>query len=149
MIRQVPLRREELKEQLADQWVREELKAEYILRRAASELTVRGTEVQPGLWDNDDKDEREEQRENLERVYSRIARAIIEFLRMHNTPMHDTWHADDLRKHVVAKTGIAAPASADRVLRDLRQRGIINYRVINRSQSLYKTLYVPPEGAKV
>jgi hypothetical protein len=100
--------------------------------------------MQPGLWDNDDNDERNEQQENLERVYSRIARAIIAFLRKNKF-----FHADDLRKYVVAETGIAAPASADRVLRDLRQRKIINYRVINRSQSLYETLYVPPEGAKV
>jgi hypothetical protein len=37
--------------------------------------------MQRGLWDDDERNERNEQRENLERVYSRIARAIIAFPR--------------------------------------------------------------------
>jgi hypothetical protein len=83
----------------------------------------------------------EAQQENLERVSTRIAAAIIRFLRG-----HEYFYADDLRKAVVNETGIAAPASADRVLRDLRQRGIIDYVVVSRHESYYRTLRVPKEG---
>jgi hypothetical protein len=72
------------------------------------------------------------QQENLERVSSRIAWAIIRFCRDHRR-----FHADELRSYVVAQTGIAAPGSADRILRDLRQRGIIDYEVLSRRESLY------------
>jgi hypothetical protein len=74
-----------------------------------------------------------EQAENLERVRSRIGRAIVAFCRERKR-----FHADELRAAVAEATGIAAPASADRILRDLRQRGVINYRVINRHESLYE-----------
>jgi hypothetical protein len=87
-------------------------------------------------------DEWDEQAAHLSRVKSRIVHAILTFLRAHKR-----FRADDLRKYVAETTGIAAPASADRVLRDLRQRKIIDYRVISRRESLYETLYVPPEKA--
>jgi hypothetical protein len=50
------------------------------------------------------------------------------------------FHADDLRVFVEAATGKTAPASADRILRDMRQSGKINYEVTNRSKSLYRLL---------
>jgi hypothetical protein len=74
-----------------------------------------------------------EQQQHLERVSSRIGRAIIGFCRAHRR-----FHADELRKAVVDETGIAAPASADRILRNLRQRGVIGYKVVSRSESLYE-----------
>ena len=79
----------------------------------------------------------DEQRENLERVSSRIAQAVIKFCRGHRT-----FHADDLREAVIRDTGIAAPASADRILRDLRQRRRISYRVLNRRESHYEVISV-------
>jgi hypothetical protein len=79
----------------------------------------------------------DEQQENLERVSSRIAQAIFRFCREHRR-----FHADELRRYVVAETGIAAPGSADRILRDLRQRKLIEYRVLNRRESLYEVLWV-------
>lgn len=82
----------------------------------------------------------DEQQENLDRVSSRIAWAIIRLLCEHRR-----FHADELRAAVVRDTGIAAPASADQVLRDLRQRGIIDYRVINRRESSYEVIRVPGE----
>jgi len=85
------------------------------------------------LWSDADAGEREEQEEHLERVSSRIARAIIQFCRDHGR-----FHADELREWVVKETGIAAPASADRVLRDLRQRRVIDYVCLSRSESLYE-----------
>ncbi len=68
----------------------------------------------------------------LERVSERLGRAIVAFC----TPGR-SFHADELRAAVKAACGEVAPASADRVLRDLRQRGVVAYRCTSRSQSLY------------
>jgi uncharacterized protein YbaR (Trm112 family) len=80
-------------------------------------------------------DERQEQQENIERVSARIGHVVIEFCRN-----NQRFHADELRRAVIRETGIAAPASADRILRDLRQKGHISYRVVSRSESLYEVL---------
>lgn len=69
----------------------------------------------------------------LTRVCDRIGDAIIAFMRS-----AEAFHADELRASVIATVGVIAPGSADRVLRDLRQRGLVNYRVLNRRQSLYE-----------
>lgn len=90
------------------------------------------------LWDDDARQEPDEQAENLERVTTRIEQAILTFCRKHKR-----FHADDLRKAVVRETGIAAPGSADRILRHLRQRHTLDYRVINRRESLYEVLSLP------
>jgi hypothetical protein len=79
----------------------------------------------------------DEQQANLERVSSRIALAILRFC-----GAHKFFHADDLRKAVIRETGIAAPASADRILRHLRQRGKLDYRVLDRRASYYEVLWV-------
>ena len=79
----------------------------------------------------------DEQAEHKERVFSRIARSIVDFC-----AEHKTFHADDLRQHVVAETGVAAPGSADRILRDLRQRKLLDYIVLDRRASLYEVLWV-------
>jgi len=67
-----------------------------------------------------------EQAKQIERVSSRIGRAVLRFCASHRT-----FHASELRDYVVAE-GFAAPASPDRILRDLRQRGLLNYRVVDR-----------------
>ena len=78
----------------------------------------------------------EEQNENLHRVRSRISAAIVEFIKERST-----FHADELRQHVSDRVlGRLAPGSSDRVLRDLRQTGILNYRVVSRRGSLYEML---------
>jgi hypothetical protein len=79
----------------------------------------------------------DEQQENLERVEVRIAPTVIKFC-----AEHETFHGDELRAAVVAATGIAAPGSGDRILRQLRQQGIIDYVVVNRHQSAYRVLWV-------
>lgn len=88
-----------------------------------------------------DRDEFEEQREELDRVRSRIGFAVLCFCREHRS-----FHADDLRRWVIETAGIAAPASADRVLRDLRQRGKLNYIVTSRRASQYVVLFVAGDG---
>jgi hypothetical protein len=79
----------------------------------------------------------DEQRENLERVATRVGAAIIAFCETHRR-----FHAEELRTAVIRATGIAAPASADRILRELRQRGVIDYRVVDRRASLYEVISI-------
>jgi len=68
-------------------------------------------------------------------VSSRIGMSIIEFCR---TEVGHQFYAEDLRKWVDLRAGPVAPGSADRILRDLRQRGFIDYVVVNRAHSLYQ-----------
>jgi len=75
------------------------------------------------------------QAEHLERVTARIGVATREFFR--NSTVAD-FHADDLRRYVIGRCGVVAPASADRVLRELRKQHLLNYVVLNRRQSLYR-----------
>jgi hypothetical protein len=87
-----------------------------------------------------------EQSINLERVSSRVAAAIIAFCEANLQRAERRFHAEDLRRFVARETGIAAPASADRILRDLRQRGMIEYRVLSRHASLYEVVAVRGHG---
>lgn len=73
---------------------------------------------------------------NLERVESRIGASILRYFAEY-APGYQ-FHVEELRKWVLDETGILAPASADRVLRDLRQKGLLDYHVVNRRQSLYQ-----------
>lgn len=77
----------------------------------------------------------ETQRQHLDSVSARISGAILEFFRLHDGL---NFFADDLRKYVTSKAGVVAPGSADRVMRDLRQKNLIAYRCVNRAQSLYR-----------
>ena len=74
---------------------------------------------------------------------SKIRAIILDF---YNNSMADTsrdFTANDLRTIVDAgMDGKVAPGSSDRILRMLRQGGLINYIVLNRAQSLYRFLPV-------
>lgn len=72
---------------------------------------------------------------NLSRVTARIGESILEFAK---SRVGSRFHAGDLHAHVEQATGKCAPASADRVLRSLRQKGLVDYTVISRSDSLYR-----------
>ena len=78
-----------------------------------------------------------DQREQLDRVSSRIGSAVLGFCQDHRQ-----FHAGDLHAHVERATGVSAPASADRILRNLRQRGVVDYRVVSRRESLYEVTSV-------
>lgn len=82
-----------------------------------------------------------QQPEELARVTGAIGKAIIGFLRARLNNGMTEFHADELRQWVRAALP-TAPASADRVLRDLRSAGIVNYQVVNRRASLYRILNV-------
>lgn len=78
----------------------------------------------------------------LAAVSERIADSIVAFCKT-KLEGGGQFHADQLRKFVDSDVdGGCAPASADRVLRDLRQRGMLGYKVLNRRQSLYVVDFV-------
>lgn len=81
--------------------------------------------------------------ENLERASARIGRAVIAFVT--KIGVGKRFHADELRRFVLATTGILAPASADRILRLLRQTGRIDYWVVSRRESLYEVIRTEPK----
>jgi hypothetical protein len=74
-------------------------------------------------------------------VSERIGAAIVAFARAH---LGETFHADDLRRHVRAAVGEVAPDSASRILRDLRQQGVVAYELVSRAKSLYRITAVSP-----
>ncbi len=76
-----------------------------------------------------------EQKRQLERVKVSIADVIIEFFRLRR--VGDRFFASELHAFVRDHAQIA-PASADRVMRDLRKSGQVNYCVISRSRSEYR-----------
>lgn len=82
-----------------------------------------------------------EQQENLERVSRSIAPTILAFLRGLKPRGIVLFHAEELRR-VVNQTCGTAPASADRVLRDLRRKRRVAYEVENRRRSLYRLVDV-------
>jgi hypothetical protein len=85
---------------------------------------------------DDDRDERE-------RVYSRIAALILQF---RDEDPSATFHVEDLRQYVLERVvEEIAPDSPGRILRLLREEGKLDYVVINRRQSLYQFRVAVPE----
>ena len=74
----------------------------------------------------------------LEKVSARIGHAVMSFYldRLRRRTLQ--FHADELRDWVIAQVDIAAPASADRILRDLRQKKQLDYTLLSRRGSLYE-----------
>lgn len=81
-----------------------------------------------------------EQTANITRVSSEIGSHVTTFLNRH---LNKEFHVEELRQFVFSQVkGYVAPASPDRILRDLRAKGIVNYAVVNRRKSLYRALPV-------
>lgn len=76
-----------------------------------------------------------EQNQQLVRVRGKTAEAIVEFFS--GLQSGEEFHADDLRRWVASRVCVA-PGSPDRVMRDLRQRGVLNYVLADRANSLYR-----------
>lgn len=87
-----------------------------------------------------------DQREQLERVSSRIAALIVAFCAERLASGRVDFHAADLRA-AVSEHVTTAPGSADRILRDLRKRGAVAYVVIDRRASLYRLTGTRKESA--
>lgn len=81
------------------------------------------------------------QRQNLARVRDRIGPLVLAFCRARLAAGNATFRVAELHEHVRAALSVA-PASADRILRDLRRAGSLDYRVLNRRESLYEILSV-------
>jgi hypothetical protein len=81
-------------------------------------------------------EQRATQEQEIARVRSRIGRAVEAFVLQKAKSTNACFHAEELRTWVDA-VAPGAPGSPDRILRDLRQRGFIDYEVVNRAASLY------------
>lgn len=95
---------------------------------------------QPSLFDEQPsvvvrEPAKDEQSRQLERVKGSIAAVILDFFATKKVGEH--FFASDVHSFVRSKASIA-PASADRVMRDLRQSGEVNYVVVSRSRSEYR-----------
>jgi len=74
---------------------------------------------------------------------SKIRAAILDFYAACMMGTKRDFTANDLRMIVnSAMDGKVAPGSSDRILRMLRQGGMLNYIVLNRAQSLYRFIAV-------
>lgn len=83
--------------------------------------------------------ERAQQAAHLARVTSAIGQAVLEFCR--SIGANGEFHAKQLHDYVGSHV---APASADRILRQMRSAGRVNYAVVNRRASLYRITAVAP-----
>jgi hypothetical protein len=87
------------------------------------------------LWMTDLFSNIETQSGNLSRVKAVIAPLILEFCKSRGVGAQ--FHMVELTEFVSQKTSIA-PDSAGRILRDMRQQGELNYKVVQRRESLYQ-----------
>lgn len=72
-------------------------------------------------------------KENLNRVSDNISDTVLEFVKDRGTY---PFLMDDLTRFVNRKHCVA-PDSPGRILRDLRRKGAVKYRVVSRRDSLY------------
>ena len=71
----------------------------------------------------------------LTRVTSKIGKLVLDFRQQKGTAAK--WHSTELHDFIRCRAPVA-PASCDRILRELRRDGFLDYRVVNRSQALYQ-----------
>ena len=77
--------------------------------------------------------------ENRKRVRGKIVELIKEFCQIDRT-----FHMSELNAHIAAGfDGYVAPDSPGRIMRMLKQEGIINYELVSRSQSKYRVVPSP------
>ena len=84
--------------------------------------------------------------ENLERVSKRIGHLVAAFLRKRLESGKPDFFMRELVTFVQKSDFAVAPDSASRILRDLRQRSVVNYELLSRSASHYRAL--PPPNPK-
>lgn len=81
-------------------------------------------------------------REHLERVSAKVAGFVVAFFK--TAGIGAEFHVDQLRRYVLQHYP-TAPDSAGRIMRDLRQRGYLDYEVLNRRDSLYRIKRTRPK----
>lgn len=84
-----------------------------------------------------------EQRKNLERVSQKIAGYVLSFCTQRMASGNTRFYMRELTRHVSTQIP-TAPDSAGRILRDLKQKGLLNYRVVSRKDSHYEILPAQP-----
>jgi hypothetical protein len=77
--------------------------------------------------------------DDLERVEQSIAPVVLDFCREGKI-----FHMADLATEVADRVGPIAPNSAGRILTLLGRAGRVNYRVIDRANSIYEVTAVQP-----
>lgn len=83
-----------------------------------------------------------EQGQQLARVESKLGAFIITWCQAHLAAGQPRFHLAELAEDVECQFG-GAPDSASRILRQLRARGHIAYRVVDRRASLYELEAIP------
>lgn len=83
-------------------------------------------------------------RRERQRVAANIGAVVLAFC-CERLRIGGQFHMQELNEWVQAKHP-SAPASADRILRQLRSEGKVAYEVLNRSESLYQLKEVMPDG---
>ncbi len=78
----------------------------------------------------------------LQRVSVRLASLILDFCK-NNVGAYNHFYMEALRSYIFRHGVTCAPASPDRILRDLRRRGQVNYKVVRRDKSLYQVIPFP------
>jgi hypothetical protein len=58
----------------------------------------------------------------------------------HDNHLCQEFHVEDVRQHVLKRV-VVAPNSPYRILYELRREGRLDYKVLNRRQSLYRFIY--------
>lgn len=85
-----------------------------------------------------------EQADNIARVRQTIAPHIIAFIKEHEGK---EFHNADLQKYVAEHVnGFVSPESPGRILRDLRERKVIDYELVSRPKSLYRAIALGEQG---
>jgi hypothetical protein len=89
-------------------------------------------------WQRQRATEREVQAAHLERVTSKLSAAILLFCKQRIAACRPEFHMEDIRGFLTTEAVEFAPASPDRVLRQLRKLRAVDYVVVNRAESLYR-----------
>lgn len=82
-----------------------------------------------------------EQKSQLDRVAQNIEHLVLRFFSERILSGGTYFHLSDLSEYVAAETQVA-PGSPDRIMRSLRRKGLLDYRVVNRGKSLYQVVPV-------
>lgn len=76
------------------------------------------------------------QADNIKRVSERISGYVLAFCRWRRET-RPVFYMQELTEYVHDRDRGAAPDSAGRILRNLRQKGLVSYQVLSRAESLY------------
>jgi hypothetical protein len=79
------------------------------------------------------------QNEELARVNDRIGALVVAFCDL--GPRQ--FHLHELEEFVMSRMAGITPGSPGRIMRDLRQRALLDYRLVSRRDSLYEVLPKP------